>query len=90
MSRSVDPRAKRLGEQISDGVMETLGHARTADLAAMKRADLTLLRADLDNCKRLLALSGQPVSWKEWRTVQERVQAELDRRPVPTRGGTAS
>lgn len=67
-------------EELGAELLAVLRRAQSADLAAMRRSDVTLLRADLDLSKRLQMASGQVAPWSEWRGAAERVNAELARR----------
>ncbi len=75
-------------ERLAAMSKEHLETALRGDLTSMKRADLTLLRLELDASKRLQMATGQVASWEDWRAAFVRVEAEIATRPVPTRRWT--
>jgi hypothetical protein len=72
-------------EKLAAKAKTTLERALHGQLDRMTRSDLTLLRLELDTVKRMQPIVGQVAPWAEWRAARERLQAEIDQRPAPTR-----
>lgn len=73
-------RAMYLHQRLRDECHEVLRRAQTIDLKPLRRCDLTLLRAELDNAKRLQYACGQVAQWATWRAALARVEAEIELR----------
>ena len=78
-------RPELLHERLAAHARELLAEAMNDDLTIKKRSALTLLRVDLDAAKRLQPMSGEVASWAEWRAASDRVQEEINRRPLDPR-----
>jgi hypothetical protein len=72
-----------VSERLANEALAVLKRGQDADLKAMSRAELTLLRMELHSMKGLQSVCGQAAPWSVWRDAQDRVQAEIDLRPLP-------